>query len=307
MPPDTADELDTYAQRWLLSAPVQAHWSPLTIKNYQQDLKTFLRYAQLQKWQHPLDLTTPRIKQFLGDLNRQGLSAKTIQRMYASLKGFLKYVSTQTDLPPETGQGIKTPKAPRKLPALLEVEDLELLLNQPSDDFVTARDLAILELFYSSGLRLSELQQLNDRDLNADDSTVRVMGKGQKERLVPVGAKAWQALQHYFTFRSQIPRVPDPSALFVNTNGKRMSARSIQLRVRHWGLKLGKKLHPHLLRHCFASHVLSSSQNLRAVQDMLGHASLSSTEIYTHLDFMQLAAVYDACHPRAKEKPDPTT
>jgi integrase/recombinase XerC len=199
--------------------------------------------------------------------------------------------------------GIRPPKGPRKLPKVLDVDRAQQLLDSPvADDFAACRDHAILELLYSSGLRLSELVGLNLADIDLQQGLVLVLGKGNKQRMLPVGSKAITAVQHWLMLREQIN--PLDQALFIGVRGRRMSPQLVRERVRQAGARdLGQHLHPHMLRHSFASHMLESSHDLRAVQELLGHADISTTQIYTHLDFQHLAQVYDQAHPRARRKP----
>jgi integrase/recombinase XerC len=199
--------------------------------------------------------------------------------------------------------GIKTPKAPKRLPNVLDVDQINQLLNITETSPVSLRDKAILELLYSSGLRLSELVNLNPIDLNLKDKSLMVMGKGGKTRLVPVGQKAIEAVNQWLDVRSQIAKT-DEEALFVGIKGVRLGQRAIQARITHWGKKNGiqQGVYPHLLRHSFATHLLEASGDLRAVQELLGHKDISSTQIYTHLDFQHLAETYDKAHPRSGKK-----
>ncbi len=196
------------------------------------------------------------------------------------------------------------PKSPKSLPKALSPDEATRLVSIAGDDKLAVRDRAIFEMFYSSGLRLSELTSLKSGDVSFSDATVRVTGKGNKTRVVPVGSHALQALKAWMTVRDSLAK-QDEAALFVSQNGGAITPRAIQLRLKTWSIKQGLpgNVHPHMLRHSFASHVLQSSGDLRAVQEMLGHASISTTQVYTHLDFQYLAKVYDAAHPRAKRKP----
>ena len=200
-------------------------------------------------------------------------------------------------------EGVKSPKVGKKLPNVMDVDQVQGLLNAHTDDITSVRDLAMLELFYACGLRLSELSGLDREDIDFNESMVRVTGKGNKTRLIPLGKHARQAIEQWLKRREELVD-QDQSALFVSTRGTRLANRSIQARLKYWGEKtgLGSALHPHRLRHSFASHLLESSGDIRAVQELLGHANLSTTQIYTHLDFQHLAQVYDAAHPRAKKK-----
>jgi integrase/recombinase XerC len=202
------------------------------------------------------------------------------------------------------GVHVQAPKAPRRLPATLDADQVASLLAISGDEPVTLRDRAILELIYSSGLRLAELVGLNLGDVDAADRTVRVTGKGSKERVVPVGRHALAALHDWLAVRSELA-APTVRALFVGVRGQRVTPRTVQKRVNAWAKRQGTPMgvHPHMLRHSFATHLLESSGNLRAVQELLGHASLSTTQIYTHLDFQHLAHVYDQAHPRARRRP----
>jgi integrase/recombinase XerC len=199
--------------------------------------------------------------------------------------------------------GIKTPKAPKRLPNVLDVDQINQLLNIQETNPISLRDKAILELLYSSGLRLTELVNLNPIDLNLKDKSLMVMGKGGKTRMVPIGQKAIEAVNQWLDVRSQLAKT-DEEALFVGSKGVRLGQRAIQARIRHWGKKNGiqQSVYPHLLRHSFATHLLEASGDLRAVQELLGHKDISTTQIYTHLDFQHLAETYDKAHPRSGKK-----
>jgi len=220
------------------------------------------------------------------------------------VRTFLNYLIEMGVLKSNAGVHVQAPKAPRRLPATLDPDQVASLLAISGDEPMTLRDRAILELFYSSGLRLAELVGLSLGDIDEADRTVRVLGKGSKTRVVPVGKQALAALTDWLAVRSEIAR-PGELAVFVGRRGERVSPRTVQKRVNEWAKRQGTPtgVHPHMLRHSFATHVLESSRNLRAVQEMLGHASLSTTQIYTHLDFQHLANVYDQAHPRARKRP----
>ena len=198
---------------------------------------------------------------------------------------------------------MSAPKAPKRLPGNLDADRMARLLDIPGDTAIINRDRAILELLYSSGLRLAELIDLDRDDVDARDATVRVTGKGNKERIVPVGRHALAALARWRKSRSELALLDEP-ALFVSNRGTRLSPRSVQARVTHWAKRQGidTKVSPHLFRHSFATHLLESSHDLRGVQELLGHANISTTQIYTHLDFQHLAQIYDQTHPRARKK-----
>jgi integrase/recombinase XerC len=223
--------------------------------------------------------------------------------MLSAWRGFYRYLARDHGYGDNPCLGTRAPKASKRLPHALSPDEAKRLLDVNADGTLALRDKAMFELFYSSGLRLSELTGLAPSDVNYVEATVRVTGKGSKTRIVPVGTQALEALRAWLEARVQIQRC-DSGALFVNRLGKRLTPRSVQLRLKTWALKQGMptNVHPHVLRHSFASHVLQSSGDLRAVQEMLGHASISTTQVYTHLDFQHLAKVYDAAHPRAKAK-----
>jgi len=244
-----------------------------TILNYERDVAALLELAAAT----PLSkLQIHHLRRFIAQLHARGLDGRSLARMLSAWRGFYRYLARDHGYSSNPCVGLRAPKAKKSLPQALSPDEAGRLMEIPDDDRLATRDKAIYELFYSSGLRLAELTSLAPADINFSDATVRVTGKGAKTRVVPV----------------------------VNRNGTRLTARAIQYRMKQWALKLGlaANVHPHVLRHSFASHVLQSSGDLRAVQEMLGHASISTTQVYTHLDFQQLAKVYDAAHPRAKRK-----
>ena len=243
------------------------------------------------------------IRRFVGQLHGRGLDARSIARRLSAWRGFYRYLARDHGYGDNPCLGIRAPKAVKRLPHALSPDDANRLLDMQPEGALAVRDKARFELFYSSGLRLSELTGLAPADVNHGDGTVRVTGKGSKTRIVPVGRQALEALTAWLAVREQVAGL-EAGALFVNRLGKRLTPRSVQQRLRTWALKRGltSNVHPHVLRHSFASHVLQSSGDLRAVQEMLGHASISTTQVYTHLDFQHLAKVYDAAHPRARRK-----
>jgi integrase/recombinase XerC len=223
--------------------------------------------------------------------------------MLSGWRGFYRYLARDHGYGDNPCLGIRAPKAAKRLPHALSPDEASRLLDAKADGALAVRDKAMFELFYSSGLRLSELTGLAPADVSYAEGTVRVTGKGSKTRIVPVGAQALEALSAWVKTRADISRLA-VDALFVSRLGQRLTPRSVQQRLKAWALKRGlaTNVHPHVLRHSFASHVLQSSGDLRAVQEMLGHASISTTQVYTHLDFQHLAKVYDAAHPRARRK-----
>jgi len=236
-------------------------------------------------------------------LHGRGLQGRSLARALSAWRTFFRYLARDHRFRCNPFQGIRAPKSAKTLPKALSPDEAVRLVALTGDEVLTVRDRAMLELFYSSGLRLSELTRLNVADVNFSDETVRVLGKGNKTRVVPVGACARQALQAWLALRAGLAPVEE-TALFVDQRGRPMSQRTVQRRVATWATRQGitQHVHPHMLRHSFASHVLQSSGDLRAVQEMLGHASISTTQVYTHLDYQYLAKAYDAAHPRAKKK-----
>ncbi|RMH20806.1 MAG: tyrosine recombinase XerC [Gammaproteobacteria bacterium] len=280
-------------------------YSRHTIDAYRRDLKIFSIYCQSRGVARPEEVDTALIRKFIADQNRKGLKTTTLQRRLSSLRSLFSFLRRRGVSSDNPVNAVEAPRGNKRLPATLSVDQMTTLLswkpddtNEPSEWHV--RDKAILELFYSSGLRLAELVSLNLVDIHLADRLVRVTGKGNKTRLVPIGRKACKWLSDWISIRHRQGAGVD-DALFVNCRGGRMSGRSIQNRLAQIAIKqLGFHVHPHMLRHSFASHLLESSGNLRAVQEMLGHADISTTQIYTHLDFQHLAKIYDRAHPRAK-------
>ncbi|RKT58623.1 integrase/recombinase XerC [Azonexus fungiphilus] len=287
---------------WLAELAEQRRLSPHTIANYRRDLAQLLAAAEGQ----PLDrLLVHHIRRFVAGLHAKGLSGRSLARLLSAWRGFFAWLGERGLVRINPCDGIRAPKSPRRLPKALSVDEAARLL-QPDDDGdsrLEARDAAMFELLYSSGLRLAELVGLDRDALDSilNDGEVRVIGKRSKPRLVPVGSQARQALAAWAAVRDALAATDEP-ALFVNRRGRRIGPRSVELRLARRAVRLGlpQHVHPHMLRHSFASHVLQSSGDLRAVQEMLGHASIASTQVYTHLDFQHLASVYDRAHPRAK-------
>ncbi len=301
--------------------------SPHTVLNYARDVRALLGLLALsdrpvndvaghansldQPRNALADLKIPDIRSFVGRLHAGGLGGKSLARMLSAWRCFFNYLARDHGFSHNPCVSLRAPKSPRTLPQTLSPDAAAQLLDARSAGSAAGndaqapfalRDKAIFELGYSSGLRLSELTSLNLTDL-LGDGTVRVTGKGSKTRIVPVGAFAQRALDEWIASRALLAR-PEQLALFINARGGRLSGRAIQYRIKQWAVKQGvaSNVHPHMLRHSFASHVLQSSGDLRAVQEMLGHASISTTQIYTHLDFQYLAKAYDKAHPRAKRK-----
>jgi integrase/recombinase XerC len=226
-----------------------------------------------------------------------------VQRRLSAVRGFFNYLLRERVVSNNPAVDVRAPKAAKRLPGTLDVDQINQLLDIPADNALAVRDKAIMELFYSSGLRLDELVTLDLGQIDLADRTVRVLGKGRKQRIVPVGRKAEQALRAWLKERGALAAVGE-TALFVGKNGSRLKHRAVQLRIAYWARRKGLPSHvyPHLFRHSFATHLLESSKDLRGVQELLGHADISTTQVYTHLDFAHLARTYDASHPRAKRK-----
>ena len=280
----------------------QRRQSPHTLSNYRRDLKRLLALAGDTEVS---GLQVFQIRRFIAQLHGQGLSGRSLGRMLSAWRGFFGWLGQRNLVTANPCDGVRPPKSPRLLPKALSVDEAAalLVLEEEGDPALAARDVAMFELFYSSGLRLAELAALDVDALEGvlHESEVRVLGKRSKARIVPVGAKAREALAAWAALRLQLAGDGE-AALFVSRRGVRLSHRAIQDRLGRHAVRAGlpRHVHPHMLRHSFASHVLQSSGDLRAVQEMLGHASIASTQVYTHLDFQHLAKVYDRAHPRAK-------
>ncbi len=280
--------------------------SPLTLTHYRRDLFQCVTYcddAGIAGWEQ---LTAAEVRGWVSTLHRRGLSGKSIQRALSALRSFYRYLLREQVVTGNPASGVSAPRSARRLPDTLTADQTARLVALEAQDPLAARDRAILELLYSSGLRLSELVNLNIPELDLAAGSVRVTGKGRKVRDVPVGAKARAALRDWLAVRAQLAGANE-AAVFVARTGARLGARAVQARLQQWARRQGMEVpvHPHMLRHSFASHVLESSGDLRAVQEMLGHANISTTQIYTHLDFQHLAGVYDKAHPRARKKAAP--
>lgn len=292
-----------WIERFVSHLSMERRLSPHTAVAYQNDLRTFAHYAQKEALDDWLQVSQQHLRAFAAASHRRGLTPRSIQRRLSSLRCFFGFLIREGELKQNPATGIRAPKASKRLPAVLDADRMARLLDFRADEQLDARDKAIMELFYSSGLRLSELVGLDLKDLDLPDRTVHVLGKGGKERQVPVGRYAVSALQTWLAERATLARAGE-TAIFVGRYGERLSARAVQLRIKHWAKRqgLGQRLYPHIFRHSFASHLLESSQDLRGVQELLGHANISTTQVYTHLDFQHLAKIYDQTHPRARRK-----
>jgi len=282
-----------------------------TLSNYRRDLARLSRRLRVASPACPEGAThapwevldQQQVRDYLAWRHRSGTSAKTLQRELSALRSFYKYLMREGIVERNPAAGVRAPKAARRLPATLDADQLAALLDTADEDVLMVRDQAMIELFYSSGLRLAELVSLDLGDIDRDDGSLEVMGKGSKARRLPVGGLALAAIDRWLAVRGTLAQAGEP-ALFVSRRGRRVHPRTVQERLRRFGLVRGaaRHVHPHLLRHSFASHLLESSGDLRAVQELLGHANIATTQIYTHLDFQHLAQVYDAAHPRARKK-----
>ena len=278
----------------------EKQYSELTAENYARDLRHLFELAA----DTPLaSLKIHHIRRYIAQLHSKGLGGRSLARMLSAWRGFFTYLMRDHGLTDNPCAGLRAPKSPKILPQALSPDEAARLVELPGDTPEAIRDKAMFELFYSSGLRLAELVGLDPAQLDMGAGEVRVTGKGSKTRIVPLGTFAIAALQAWLAVRDQLAK-PDEAALFVGARGSRITPRVVQLRMKQWGIKQGitSNVHPHLLRHSFATHVLQSSGDLRAVQEMLGHASIATTQVYTHLDFQYLSKIYDAAHPRAKKK-----
>lgn len=277
--------------------------SPRTVEAYRRDLEEFLRWLDEQDIADPSRIVAAQVRAYSAYRHRRGLAPKSLQRHLSAIRAWYRYLLREGQVEINPADGVRAPKVARHLPHTLDVDQLGRLLELPGDAPLDRRDRAIMELFYSSGLRLAELAALNVADMQRDDGLLEIVGKGGKTRRVPVGRMANAAIDAWLNVRAQLASGGE-AALFVSRRGGRLSTRSIESRLRQRAIEQGmpRHVHPHMLRHSFASHLLESSGDLRAVQELLGHADISTTQIYTHLDFQHLAEVYDSSHPRARKR-----
>ena len=279
---------------------VERRASAHTIDAYRRDLHALAGWAQAQGVGDVASLQPAQLRAFVADEHRRGLTPKSLQRRLSACRSFYQWLLRHERIAANPAASLRAPKAARKLPQVLDVDEAVQLVEVPTDAPFGLRDRALLELLYSSGLRVSELCALRWHDLDLADGQVTVLGKGSKQRMLPVGSHARAALEAWRAEQAPKPDAP----VFPGRGGNAITPRAVQLRLRQIAQRQGlfKRVHPHLLRHTFASHVLESSGDLRGVQELLGHADLGTTQIYTHLDFQHLARVYDGAHPRAKRK-----
>jgi len=279
--------------------------SPHTCKNYRRDLLALAAWCEKSGVSDWTSVDSEHLRAFSAACYRNGLSARSIQRRLSAARTFFRYLMREKLVDKNPVTSVSAPKARKRLPGNLDADRMARLLDIPGEGALVDRDRAMLELLYSSGLRLAELTDLNCGDVDMHDATVRVTGKGNKDRIIPVGRHALVALEQWQATRGELAAVDEP-ALFVSNRGTRISPRSVQARVTHWAKHQGidSNVYPHLFRHSFATHLLESSHDLRGVQELLGHANISTTQVYTHLDFQHLAQIYDQTHPRARKKRD---
>ncbi len=279
------------------------HLSVHTCNAYQRDLSYLQDYCDKNEIERWSDLNGRLLRGFVAARHRQGIGGRSLQRNLSAIRAFFRYLLDQGKVKNNPAEGITAPKTSRKLPKVLDVDQTTQLVEIEGNNNLAVRDKAMLELIYSSGLRLSELVSLDINDIDFNDRILTVTGKGKKTRSIPVGQHAIEAIKNWLKNRRSIA-AGEEQALFVSNRGKRISPRSVQQRLKQWAVKQGlpTHVHPHMLRHSFASHMLESSGDLRAVQELLGHTDISTTQVYTHLDFQHLAQVYDKAHPRAHRK-----
>jgi integrase/recombinase XerC len=295
-----------WIDRFVRHLEYERRLSPQTCKNYRHDLQALAAWLDTSGVTAWTGVDSEHIRAFSASCFRKGLSAKSIQRRLSAARTFFRYLLREKVVRHNPVTSVTAPKSKKRLPGNLDADRMARLLEIPGDGPIVDRDRAMLELLYSSGLRLAELVDLDLGDVDTSDATVRVTGKGNKDRIVPVGRQALKALRQWLLTRSDLAGVEE-KALFVSNRARRISHRSVQARVKHWAKKQGidANVYPHLFRHSFATHVLESSHDLRGVQELLGHTNISTTQIYTHLDFQHLAQIYDQTHPRARRKDKP--
>jgi integrase/recombinase XerC len=297
--------------RFLAHLDFERRLSSHTVSAYRHDLLTLLAFCERRDVKRWGALNNFQVRAFAAGEHAGGIAPRSIQRRLSAARTFYEYLMREGAVKNNPALDVRAPKTKKRLPATLDADQMGRLLDFRVDDTLSARDKAMMELFYSSGLRLSELVGLDVSGVDLQDRTVRVLGKGHKTRIVPVGRHAIAALKKWLTQRAALtqnnPSLSSPHSgpMFVGKTGRPLSVRAVQLRVGTWARRQGLTMHvhPHMFRHSFATHLLESSGDLRGVQELLGHADISTTQVYTHLDFQHLASVYDAAHPRARRRP----
>lgn len=300
-PPDESEWLSNFLDHLRVERQLSVH----TLKAYQRDLdqiQVWAQQASLPSWS---GLTPRHLRQLLGYAHQQGQSGRSLQRVLSALRSFYRFLAREGWLEQNPVLSVQAPKSAKRLPQTLDVDALEQMLVAPDAEPITLRDFAMMELLYSSGLRVSELVGLDLNDLDLGARALRVTGKGRKMRDLPIGRYACEALKAWLAVRTHWQKLDNP-ALFISQRGGRLTTRAVEQRLAYWGRRQGMdgRVYPHRLRHSFASHLLESSQDLRAVQELLGHTDISTTQVYTHLDFQHLMSVYEQAHPRARKRSD---
>ena len=295
-----------WIDRFIRHLEFERRLSNETCKHYRRDLRALLAWCEktgIDRWS---SVDSEHVRAWSAFCFRKGLASRSIQRRLSAARTFYRFLLREKHVRQNPVQSVSAPRGKKRLPENLDADRMARLLEIPGDGPLVDRDRAILELLYSSGLRLAELTDLDVDDVDTGEATVRVTGKGNKDRIVPVGSKALDALAKWQASRAALAG-PEEQALFVSNRGTRLSGRSVQARVDHWARRQGidTRVYPHLFRHSFATHLLESSHDLRGVQELLGHANISTTQVYTHLDFQHLAQIYDRTHPRARSKDKP--
>jgi integrase/recombinase XerC len=306
--PNESEWIERFASHLKHERRMSAH----TVAAYLADLAQLAVFCDARKIASFSGIDTVQVRTFAAKSHAQGLAARSIQRRLSALRTFFEFLMREGASTRNPAVDVRAPKQKKRLPTTLDADQMGRLLAFRTDDTLSARDKAVMELFYSSGLRLTELVSLDVTSLDLQDRTVRVLGKGAKSRVLPIGRYAITALERWLTERTMLfAQAPagahsgaHAGAVFIGRGGRRLSARAVQLRVDLWARRqgLGVHVHPHMFRHSFATHLLESSGNLRGVQELLGHADIATTQVYTHLDFQHLAKVYDASHPRARRR-----
>jgi integrase/recombinase XerC len=306
--PNESEWIERFASHLKHERRMSAH----TVAAYLADLAQLAVFCDARKIASFSGIDTVQVRTFAAASHAQGLAARSIQRRLSALRTFFEFLMREGASMRNPAVDVRAPKQKKRLPATLDADQMGRLLAFRTDDTLSARDKAVMELFYSSGLRLTELVSLDVTSIDLKDRTVRVIGKGAKSRILPIGRHAIAARQRWLAERAVLfartaagAHPVHPGPVFVGRSGRRLSARAVQLRVDLWARRqgLGVHVHPHMFRHSFATHLLESSGNLRGVQELLGHADIATTQVYTHLDFQHLAKVYDASHPRARRRP----
>jgi integrase/recombinase XerC len=297
-------------ESFLTHLHIERRMSSHTVSAYRHDLAALAAFCESRGVQRWSNLNNFQVRAFAAAEHAGGIGPRSIQRRLSAVRSFYNFLMREGAAKNNPALEVRAPKTKKRLPKTLDADQMGRLLGFRADDSLSARDKAMMELFYSSGLRLSELVGLNMAAVDLEDRTVRVLGKGSKTRIVPIGRHAVAALRHWLTERAvlirqkPVPASADPGAIFLGKTGRPLTVRAVQLRVGTWARRQGLSMHvhPHMFRHSFATHLLESSGDLRGVQELLGHADISTTQVYTHLDFARLATVYEASHPRAKRR-----